>query len=133
MPAFSQRSKDRLATCHPDLQRLMNKVVERYDISIICGHRGEEEQEKAFREGKSKARFGQSKHNSYPSRAVDVIPWPFNQDDWKDCDYFNHMAGYIMAVADELGIRIRWGGDWNMNRRTSDETFLDMPHFELMD
>ena len=43
MPAFSQRSKDRLATCHPDLQRVMNKVVERYDISIICGHRGEEE------------------------------------------------------------------------------------------
>ncbi|MET4696106.1 M15 family metallopeptidase [Endozoicomonas lisbonensis] len=133
MPAFSQRSKARLDTCHPDLQRLMNKVVERYDISIICGHRGREEQEEAFRTGKSKARFGQSKHNSLPSRAVDVVPWPFNSSDWDDCDYFSHMAGYIMAVADELGIKVRWGGDWNGNRRTSDETFVDMPHFELVD
>ena len=133
MPAFSQRSKARLETCHPDLQRLMNKVVERYDISIICGHRGREEQEEAFRTGKSKARFGQSKHNSYPSKAVDVVPWPFKADDWNDSNYFSHMAGYIRAVADELGIRIRWGGDWNNNRRTSDESFLDMPHFELVD
>ncbi len=115
------------------MQRLMNKVVERYDISIICGHRGREEQEKAFNEGKSKARFGQSKHNSFPSKAVDIVPWPFNQDDWQDCDYFVHMAGYVQAVADELGIKIRWGGDWNQNRRTSDESFLDLPHFELMD
>ncbi|WP_448216272.1 M15 family metallopeptidase [Endozoicomonas sp. 2B-B] len=130
MPSFSKTSKARLETCHPDLQRLMNKVVERFDCSIICGHRGKEEQEKAFREGKSQARFGQSKHNTIPSIAVDVAPYPI---DWEDREYFAHFAGYVRAVADDLGIKIRWGGDWNMDNRSSDETFSDMPHFELMD
>ena len=133
MPSFGKRSKALLDTCHPDLQRLMNKVVSKYDIAIICGYRCQEEQERAFREGRSKARFGESKHNCYPSKAVDVVPWPFSSSDWQDSGYFAHMAGYIKAVADELGIRIRWGGDWDMDRRTNDESFRDLPHFELMD
>ena len=133
MPSFGKTSQSRLATCHPDLQRLMEAVVEKYDISIICGYRSQEEQERAFLEGRSKARFGESKHNSWPSKAVDVVPWPFCVADWQDSNYFSHMAGYIKAVADGMGIRIRWGGDWNMDRRSSNETFLDLPHFELMD
>ena len=133
MPHFSERSKQRLATCDERLQRLFNAVIEHYDCSIICGHRGKKEQEKAFREGKSKARFGQSKHNSYPSKAVDVVPWPFKQEDWQDREYFARMAGYVQAVADAQGIRIRWGGDWDQDGYSSDETFSDLPHFELMD
>ena len=133
MPSFSQRSLQNLESCDIRLQRLMRAVVKHYDISIICGHRGKAEQEKAFREGRSKARFGQSKHNAYPSKAVDVIPYPFSPEDWRDERYFERMAGYIQAVADMMGIRIRWGGDWNMNGRSNDESFSDLPHFELMD
>ena len=133
MPSFGKTSQARLDTCHPDLQRLMKAVVEKYDISIICGYRSQEEQEQAFLAGRSKARFGESKHNSWPSRAVDVVPYPFSAEDWKDTHWFAHMAGYIKAVADQLGIRIRWGGDWNQDNRLSNEGFWDLPHFELMD
>ena len=130
MPSFSQTSKDNLATAEEPLQRLFNRVIKKFDCSVICGHRGREEQEKAFREGKSQARFGQSKHNHYPSRAVDVVPYPI---DWEDREYFARFAGYVQAVADDEGINIRWGGDWDMDNRSNDETFSDLPHFELMD
>ena len=130
MPRFSARSQANLSSCDERLQRLFNAVIEHYDCSVLCGHRGREEQEKAYREGKSNARFGQSKHNSLPSKAVDVVPYPI---DWDDREYFSHFAGYVKALADQMDIKIRWGGDWDMDGRSTDETFSDMPHYELMD
>ena len=50
MPSFSQRSLDRLATCHPDLNRLFTEVVKHFDCTVLCGHRGQEEQDKAAQE-----------------------------------------------------------------------------------
>ena len=130
MPIFSQRSKENLNQCHADLQILFNDVIQHFDCSVICGYRGIEEQEEAFRTGKSKARFGESKHNHYPSMAVDVVPYPI---DWEDKERFALLAGFVQGRAVALGINIRWGGDWDRDKKTADETFLDMPHFELMD
>lgn len=121
MPRFSKRSLERLSTCHPDLQRLMHAVIERFDIAVLCGHRTREEQERAYRRGFSKARFGQSKHNAMPSLAVDVAPYPI---DWNDLDRFHEMARIVKEEAARLGIQIRWGGDFN--------SFFDGPHFELV-
>ena len=53
MPHFSTLSAERLATCHPDLQRLFNEVVKSVDISILCGHRGQAAQNFAFETGNS--------------------------------------------------------------------------------
>ena len=130
MPRFGLSSKKQLMTCHPKLQRIMNEVIKSFDISVIEGYRSNEEQEKAFRAGRSKLRAGQSKHNMQPSRAVDVVPYPVN---WKQLSRFYFMGGYVQAVADELGIKIRWGGDWNSNGIFSDQKFHDLPHFELAD
>ncbi|WP_067517878.1 M15 family metallopeptidase [Endozoicomonas ascidiicola] len=130
MPAFNQRSRDNLDQCHPDLQRLFNDVVRHFDCSVICGHRGKAEQEAVFKAGKSKARFGESKHNHVPSMAVDVVPYPV---DWQDRERFAMFAGFVLGRAIELGVNVRWGGDWDRDTKTADETFLDMPHFELMD
>ena len=74
MPLFSQTSKARLSTAHPDLQRLFNEVVKHWDCTIVCGHRGKEEQDKAFAEGKSKVKWPNGRHNKLPSLAVDVMP-----------------------------------------------------------
>lgn len=128
MPAFSKVSQERLATCHPKLQAIMNKVILYVDCMIICGHRNKEDQDKAFRDGKSKLMYPHGKHNTMPSNAVDVAPYPL---DWNDTHAFARLAGYIQAVADSMGIPIRWGGDWNRNGKTNDERFRDFPHFEL--
>lgn len=129
MPNFSQRSLDRLATCHPDLQRLAHEVIKREDITIICGHRGEAEQTLAFTSGKSKEPWPKSKHNQTPSLAVDMAPYPLN---WADTAGFEAFGWRVLAIAQELGLPVRWGGDWNRNGRSDDERFLDLVHFELV-
>lgn len=120
MPEFGKTSRARLETCHPDLQRLFNEVIKEMDCSIICGHRGKVDQDEAFRLGNSKVTWPRSKHNSTPSNAVDAVPYPI---DWKNFDRFNQMAVIVKRKAEELGIKIVWGGDW--------KTFKDLPHWEL--
>lgn len=128
MPRFSDRSKSRLLTCENDLIVLFDRVVQRFDCSVICGHRGEEDQNKAFREGKSKLEFPDSLHNRYPSMAVDVVPYPIN---WNDIHRFYYFAGFVLGTATEMGIKIRWGGDWDRDTQVNDHRFRDLPHFEL--
>lgn len=120
MPVFGRRSKTKLAECHQDLQDIMNEVIKEYDISVICGHRSKEEQNEAFKKGNSKLQYPRSKHNTYPSNAVDVVPYPI---DWNDIDRFRHMVKIIKRVAEEKGIEIVCGGDW--------KNFKDWPHIEL--
>ena len=122
MPKFSDRSKSRLITCDDRLQDLFNEVVEHFDCTVLCGHRNREDQEKAYREGKSKARWGQSNHNTLPSMAVDVVPYPI---DWNDIQRFHHFAGLVLGIAAMKGINIRWGGHF--------KNFFDGPHFEIME
>ena len=54
MPSFSGRSKEKLASCHPDLQKVFNEVIKHIDCTIIEGHRGEERQNRFADEGKRK-------------------------------------------------------------------------------
>lgn len=134
MPSFSQASKEKLSTCHPDLQKLFEAVIVHYDCTVICGHRGEADQNKAVAEGKSKTKWPNSKHNSVPSKAVDVMPTPINWSmDSKNIKSLYFFAGFVMATAKSLGIKLRWGGDFNRNQIFIDDVFVDIPHFELED
>jgi peptidoglycan LD-endopeptidase CwlK len=133
MPQLSELSKKRLAECHPDLQRILNIAIQQVDFTVMCGHRGKAEQDAAFASGNSTVRWPNSKHNQVPSLAVDIAPWlPEVKIDWKDTAAFARLVGYIERIADEQGVKIRWGGDWNDNFRTRDERLVDMPHIELV-
>jgi len=130
MPSFSDASRQRLETCDPRLQKIFNEVIKHVDCTVLCGTRSEEEQEEAFRTGKSKVHYPNSKHNSNPSLAVDVAPYPV---DWNDLRSFIHFSGFVRGIASQMGINIRCGVDWNGNYSLKDENFLDAPHFELVD
>lgn len=134
MPRFGRTSKTRLSTCHEDLQKLFNEVIKYYDCSILNGHRGEEEQNEYYRMGTSTKKFPESKHNTYPSLAVDVAPYFAEAPHirWEDKEKFYHFAGYVQAVADQMGIKIRSGSDWDRDGDLHDQTFMDLPHFELV-
>jgi len=135
MSSFGKSSADKLATCHPDLQRLFNEVVKHYDCTILQGERTKEEQDEFFRTGRSKVQYPNSKHNSHPSMAVDVAPY-FKEAPhirWEDKEKFYHFAGYVQGVADQLGIKIRFGGNWDMDDELHDQTFMDLPHYELIE
>lgn len=134
MPIFNQTSLARLGTCHAELQVLFHAVVKEWDCTILEGHRGREAQEAAFIAGNTKLHYPNGKHNSTPSMAVDVAPYPL---DWRDSSRFHLFAGFVLGVASQLRANgtmryaVRWGGDWNSNHLVSDETFRDLPHFEL--
>ena len=129
MPTYSERSRANLAETHPALQAVFNKVIETFDHTIIEGYRGEAEQSAAFHGGRSKLRFPESKHNRTPSLAVDVCPYPI---DWADHRRFHLFAGFVLATALAVGVKLRWGGDWDGDWTWKDQTFHDLPHFELV-
>lgn len=137
MNHFSETSKERLKTCHRDLQTLFAHVIIDHDCGVICGTRGEEEQNKAFREGKSKLQFPNSKHNHTPSLAVDVAPYEIDHIDWSKLQSAN-FSGYVKGIADQLyrigtiSHRIRTGIDWDNDNDINDTTFWDGAHFELI-
>jgi peptidoglycan LD-endopeptidase CwlK len=127
MAKFGRRSKKQLATCHPDLQMILNSAIKFVDFSVLEGHRGEELQNKYYHEGRSKLKFPRGKHNQSPSLAVDIAPYPI---DWKDLNRFGAVAFFIKGVAASKGIKLRLGADWNGDFKFN-ENFLDLPHIEL--
>lgn len=126
---FSSRSKMNLQSCHVDLQRLFNEVSKTHDCTILEGYRDKRRQDEAFKSGLSKLRFPTSKHNRFPSLAVDVIPYPIDFSDVRRIYDFGH---FVVAKAKEMGIKIRWGGDWDGDGDTTDQKFNDLVHFELI-
>ena len=140
MPKFGTSSIKRLVTCHPDLQKIFNEVITTVDCSIFCGYRNKAEQQKAFTNNLPQLEFPNSKHNKSPSLAVDAGPYfaELKNTDWSDRLAFAVFAGYVIATADKLlkenkiTHRVRWGGDWDMDGRTLDQKFTDLPHFELV-
>ena len=128
MARFGRRSKERLVTCEKDLQMLFNEVIKYVDCSVLEGHRNGERQNKLYEEGKTKVRYPNGRHNSSPSRAVDVTPYPVN---WKDRERQTLFAGFVLGIANQMGINIRWGGDWDQDFEVQDNKFDDFPHFEL--
>jgi hypothetical protein len=129
MPAFSPISAGRLATCDPDLQRLFNRVVQEWDCTVLVGYRDKAAQDTAVEQGQSKDPWPTSKHNSDPARAADVAPFPVI---WGDLPRFYYFAGYVLGVAQDMEIAIRWGGDWRQKNEPNPRGVLnDLVHFEL--
>lgn len=120
MNKFSKRSLEQLSTCDQRLQDLFTKVLQEMDCTIIEGHRGREKQNRMVEEGKSKVKWPRSKHNTFPSKAVDVMPYPI---DWNDMERLQEFASIVKKTAKRMNIKIKWGGDF--------ESFFDGPHWEL--
>ena len=113
---FSERSLKNLAQCHQHLQLIAHEAIKEFDFVVICGHRGEKEQNEAFAKGTSKLRYPHSKHNKTPSLAFDACPYPI---DWERRARFLEMRGVFQKVADRLNIKVRFIS-W------------DLPHIELV-
>lgn len=120
---WGKTSLERLGSCDTRLQQLCNELLEQcgFDLTITCGYRGKEEQDEAYRTGKSKAKFGQSKHNTYPSKAVDICPYPV---DWDTKDYrWWKMIATAQEIARKNGFKIRSGAFFT--------GLCDCPHLEI--
>lgn len=132
MPRFSQASKNQLATLHPKLQKILSEAILHVDFVIVEGHRGKAAQDAAYAKGNSQVRWPHGKHNSIPSRAVDITPYPV---DWSDAPHqierLCFLAGVVTGIAASQGVKLRWGGDWDSDLDIREERFRDRYHLEL--
>ena len=153
--AFGNRSKQRLATCHPDIQKVLNLALSRsnVDFGVSEGHRSIETQQAYYAIGRTvQLRRGtitnvdgiikKGKHNYTPSKAVDIYIWHDELETRKEISYdgmhLAYVAGLIESCAKELydkgeiTYKIRWGGNWDSDGIIIfDQNLDDMPHFEL--
>jgi len=156
MPSFGQRSRENLETCTHDIQLVLNKAIEIVDFSVVCGHRGEQAQNKAYTEGRSTKQWPNSNHNQFPSPAVDIWPYYPGQD-WKAEIWLTDVAvmeairemdtlkaqkaletikrwhtliGTVIGIGHAMGVPLRSGGDWDRDFRYDDHRLVDLPHLE---
>jgi len=131
---YGATSERRLGTCHLDVQRVLREALAMgiIDIAIVCGHRGKKKQNEYYygRPQKSRAKWPDGKHNSDPSDAVDAAPYINGEISWNKL-HCCVLAGIVLTCAVKLGIKIRWGGNWDMDAEPiTDQDFQDLVHYE---
>ncbi|WP_323842212.1 MULTISPECIES: M15 family metallopeptidase [unclassified Moraxella] len=135
------RSLKNLEGVHPDLVAVVKRAIQisRTDFTVIEGVRTKERQRELVRKGASKTM--NSRHIT--GHAVDIVPVKDGVISWRIDDYYP-LAEAMATAADELGVRVRWGGawsiinnsknhpsDWIKAYRAGGGKFIDGPHFEL--
>jgi len=123
---WSERSLKNLEGVAPALRMIADEAlkISPVDFGVVCGHRGEEEQMSAYREGKSRVKWPNSKHNRIPAEAIDIVTYP----DETACYYL--VAAIMLGLGWKSGIRLRWGGAWN-GRLNEDWMLMDYGHIEI--
>ncbi len=122
------RGSERLVKVDPKLRSVLEAAGAKWDLIVLETERTPERQQQLVNSGASKTM--DSMHLVQADglvHAADVAPWPV---DWNDKSRFYYLGGYVLAEADRLGVRVRWGGDWNTNTEVKDQTFNDLDHFE---
>lgn len=135
MYKLGKTSLARLETCDSRLQVVIRAAIAQgvIDMTVTEGHRDKETQNRYFNDGKSRLKYPEGKHNQSPSKAVDVAPYVNGKlsYDQRHCCY---MAGLIMGISRSLGIKLRWGGNWDQDGEPiTDQDFQDLVHFEIVD
>lgn len=161
MYSYGSKSQSVKETLCEELALVADDVIQVYNISLIEGHRTKEKQDHYFETGASKLKFPNSKHNTYPSDALDA--WPYVEvlagvpvhtalsghpdqiaELSKKTGYtkeriwqlilqeYATMKGVFMAMAYKRGIKLRFGDDWDGDHDRLDQSFIDLPHMEVV-
>ena len=130
MYKFGKRSKKRLEGVDHRVIQVLDELIKVMDVTILEGVRSTEKQQEYFKNGKSKIDGIKKKGQHQLGKAVDLAPYPV---DWKDRERFHYMGGMLRGIAHEMGVKIRWGGDWDSDGEIKDNSFDDLVHVELID
>lgn len=149
-------SKAHLVGVHPDLVRVVERAIQitTVDFKVIEGVRSKEQCWINWGKGRTVAQCTKagvaakyaapkaakvtwlvnplrSKHCLQADghgHAVDLLPAPY---DWKALPPFDAVAKAVLQAAQELGVKIRWGADWDADGKPRERGETDSPHFEL--
>lgn len=153
---FGKNSKEKLSTCHIDLQKIFNLAIKRskIDFGISEGHRSIKKQQQHYSIGRTTELHRKpitrvdgvndiGKHNKIPSEATDIFAYHPDIQIRRKIIYdkvtLSYIAGVIDSCAKELFNKgetthlIRWGGNWDSDGVIAlDQSFDDLPHFEIV-
>lgn len=115
---LGDRSTKNLVGVNADLVKVVKRALELspVDFTVIEGLRTKERQAELMKQGFT--RTLNSRH--IIGEAVDIVPLPV---DWKNPKPFRLVAEAMKKAANELGVKITWGGDW--------KSFVDLPHYQI--
>lgn len=115
---LGDRSTKNLVGVNADLVKVVKRALELspVDFTVIEGLRTKERQAELMKQGFT--RTLNSRH--IIGEAVDIVPLPV---DWKNPKPFGLVAEAMKKAADELGVKITWGGSW--------KSFVDLPHYQI--
>ena len=126
MYKFGKRSRQNLKGVNAKLVNVLNTLIKIMDVTVIEGVRSKERQAELLEKGATKVKY--SRHME--GKAVDIAPYPI---DWKDRERFHYMGGMVRGIGKQLGVKIRWGGDWDSDGEIKDNNFDDLVHVEIRD
>jgi peptidoglycan L-alanyl-D-glutamate endopeptidase CwlK len=152
--SLGEKSISKLEGVHADLMRVVKRAIEltTQDFMVLEGVRPEQRQRELYGQGRSAAELIKAgvdpslakpsanvvtwtlKSNHFKQadgfgHAVDLVPYPV---DWNTLSKFDAIADAMMQAADELGIKIRHGADWDQDGKLRERGETDNPHFELV-
>lgn len=133
---LSQRSLNKLSGVDSRLVAVVKRAAElasaSEDFSVLEGRRSVARQRSLYAQGRTMPGpvvtwTMQSKH--IDGEAVDLLPYP---DGWSaPLSRFNAISSLMFKAAKELGIKLRWGADWDKDGKPRERGETDSPHFEL--
>lgn len=129
MAKFGKTSLSNLEGVHPDIVKVLNEAIKYFDFSVLEGVRSQSKQALYFSTGKSHTL--NSKHLRQPdgySHAVDLAPYPI---DFDDTQRFAFLAGLVLGIAEQMGVKLTWGHDWDGDGDFQEHKLKDGPHFQL--
>lgn len=115
---LGDRSTKNLVGVNADLVKVVKRALELspVDFTVIEGLRTKERQAELMKQGFTSTL--NSRH--IIGEAVDIVPLPV---DWNNPKPFGLVAEAMKKAANELGVKITWGGSW--------KTFKDLPHYQI--
>lgn len=138
---FGNGSERKLAGVDPELVEVPRLVLSWgiFDFTIVSGYRTDQQQMDAFLSGASQkpdGSFHQVTKDGQPwAQAIDFAPWCKLPDGrmgipWKDTHAFAVLGGMMIAAGEILDVPVVYGGDWDMDGTTTDQTLMDWGHFQ---
>jgi peptidoglycan L-alanyl-D-glutamate endopeptidase CwlK len=128
MFVLGRRSKQRLRGVHPDLEAVVTHAITLtpVDFTVLEGLRDVARQRQLVDAGAS--RTMRSRHLT--GHAVDLGAWVGGTVSW-DWPLYHRIAQAMFDAADDLGVAMRWGGNWGEKYTKQLASFADGPHYEL--
>lgn len=126
---LGKTSLKRLEGVNEDLVKVIKRAIEitPIDFTVLEGIRSRQRQVQLVATGKSKT--VNSRHLT--GHAVDVAPIEGGKIPWNDPEKFLDVVDAVFQAADELGVLVQSGTDWDMDGDYKDESFFDGPHVQI--